>query len=297
MTEGAGGHREPTREARGAGTVEAGAQRPFGARHTRRARLPRLLLPMLLLAACLALFFVIAEDVAERRVFAWDTRILQSAADHRTPALTWLMKTVTDLGATLSLTAAALALSALLLWRRLHREALFVLLSLGGAALLNVLLKQLFQRPRPDVVAPVVVAHGFAFPSGHTMSSMAVACAVTLLCWHIRWRYRWVVSAGALAFAVLVGVSRVYLGVHYPSDVLAGWLVSIDLVAVIYLLVFKVRPHRNGGAGRSAGDRAGLTAERPRRQPAPPRGPAATEATTPPETRGHRPGGHHGGQA
>ena len=82
------------------------------------------------------------------------------------------------------------------------------------------------------------------------MSSMALACAVTLLCWRARWRYRWPVSAGALAFALLVGASRVYLGVHYPSDVLAGWLVSLDLVGVVYLLLFHV-----GRAERPAGER------------------------------------------
>ena len=187
----------------------AGTQRPSDTRASRRARLGRVVFLTLLLVVPLVLFLALAEDVAERQVFAWDTRILQWAAEQRTPALTRLMQTVTDLGATLSLTAGALALSALLFWKRLHREALFVLLSLGGAALLNFLLKQLFQRPRPDVVTPVVTAHGFAFPSGHTMSSMALACAVTLLCWHARWRYRWAVSAGALGFAFLVGVSRV----------------------------------------------------------------------------------------
>ena len=206
----------------------------------------------LLLGVPFALFLALAEDVAEQEVFAWDTRILRWAADQRTPALDRLMQVITDLGATLTLTGAALALTALLLWKRLHREALFIVLSVGGAAILNVLLKQLFQRPRPDVVTPVVTAHGFAFPSGHTMSSMALACAVALLCWRVRWRFRLPVSIGALAFAFLVGASRVYLGVHYPSDVLAGWLVSFDLVVVVYLLLFKVRPAGEDAAGERA---------------------------------------------
>jgi undecaprenyl-diphosphatase len=182
-------------------------------------------------------------------VFAWDTHVLRWAAGLRTPALDRLMQVVTDLGATLTLTGAALALTTFLLWKRLHQEALFVILSVGGAALLNALLKQLFQRPRPDIVTPVVTAHGFAFPSGHTMSSMALACAVTLLCWRARVRYRLPVSVGALGFAFLVGASRVYLGVHYPSDVLAGWLVSLDFVAVVYLLLFHLRPAGEAAAG------------------------------------------------
>jgi membrane-associated phospholipid phosphatase len=207
---------------------------------------------ILLLGVPFAIFLALAEDVVEQQVFAWDTTILRWAADHRMPSLDRLMQVVTDLGATITLAGAALALTALLLYRRLHREALFIVVSVGGAAILNVLLKQLFQRPRPDVVTPVITAHGFAFPSGHTMSSMALACAVALLCWRMRWRYRWTVSIGALAFAMLVGASRVYLGVHYPSDVLAGWLVSLDLVGVVYLLFFRVgraaRPARKRGA-------------------------------------------------
>lgn len=230
----------------------------------------RAVLLAVLLGALFALFLGLAEDIAEKQVFAWDTDILRWAADHRTSTLDQLMRVVTDLGATVTLTAAALALTGFLLWRRLHREALFVILSVGGAAVLNALLKQLFQRPRPDVVTPVVTAHGFAFPSGHTMSSMAFACVVALLWRRARWRYRWPVTVVALAFAFLVGASRVYLGVHYPSDVLAGWLVSLDLVAVVYLLLFNVRP-----AGEDA---AGERAARPEPQ-----------ATTP--------GGDHGDQA
>jgi membrane-associated phospholipid phosphatase len=213
----------------------------------------RILLLTLLLGVPFVLFLALAEDVAEQQVLAWDANILRYAADHRTPFLDRLMQVITDLGATLTLTGVALVLTALLLFKRLHREALFVVLSVGGAAILNVLLKQAFQRPRPDIVTPVVTAHGFAFPSGHTMSSMALACAVTLLCWRARWRYRWPVSLGALAFAVLVGASRVYLGVHYPSDVLAGWLVSLDLVAAVYLLLFHVgRAERPAGEGTAS---------------------------------------------
>jgi membrane-associated phospholipid phosphatase len=192
-----------------------------------------------LLAAPFALFLVFAEDVAEDEVLTWDTAILRWTADLRTPWLNQLMRVITDLGATVTLTLIVLALTVLLLRRRLRREALFLILSVGGAALLNALLKQLFQRPRPDVVTPVVTARGFAFPSGHTMSSMALACAIVVLSWRLRLRRHWAVALAAMAFAFFVGASRVYLGVHYPSDVLAGWLVSLDLVAVVYLLLFR----------------------------------------------------------
>jgi membrane-associated phospholipid phosphatase len=213
----------------------------------------------ILLGVPFALFLAVAEDVAEEEVLTWETQILRWAAERRTPLIDALMRVITDLGATVSLSAAAAAIVALLLLKRLHREAVFVALAVGSAALLNALLKQLFQRPRPDVVSPVVTAHGFAFPSGHTMSSMAFACAVTFLCWRLRWRWRWPVSVAAFAFALLVGLSRIYLGVHFPSDVLAGWLISIDLVAVIYLLLFHEArvAARAGPTTTEGGDRGG----------------------------------------
>jgi membrane-associated phospholipid phosphatase len=246
----------------------------------------RVALLALLLGLPLALFLALAEDVAEQQVLAWDTDILRWAADHRASALDHLMQVITDLGATLTITGVALALTVLLLLRRLHREALFVVLSVGGAALLNILLKQLFQRPRPDVVAPVVTAHGFAFPSGHTMSSMALACVVTFLCWRARWRYRWPISTGAFVAAFLVGTSRVYLGVHYPSDVLAGWLVSLDLVAVVYLLLFRPQPAAQERAHQSTSGSGRAASAEPPPDPAAARPSAAGVQTT---SSNHRP--------
>ncbi|HJW76358.1 MAG TPA: phosphatase PAP2 family protein [Thermoleophilia bacterium] len=227
-------------------TGDDGARRPAGAPDTAasRSRLRHIALLAALLGVLAILFAALAAHVAERGVLAWDDDILRYVADRRTASLTGVMEVVTDLGATVTLATLAIVLGALLLRKGLRREAFFLLLSTGSAAALNALLKQLFQRPRPDVVAQVVPAHGFAFPSGHTMSSMALACAVTFVCWRLRWRYRWPVSLAALTLAVAIGASRVYLGVHYPSDVLAGWMASIILVVVINLLLFEAHPPR-----------------------------------------------------
>ena len=112
----------------------------------------------------------------------------------------------------------------LVLWlglKRWLREGLFAGVAVVGSALLNLGAKQLFARERPSLWESIAPETTYSFPSGHAMGSMTIGWVVVLLAWHTRWRLP--VLAGAAGFTVLVGLSRVYLGVHYPSDILAGW--------------------------------------------------------------------------
>ena len=128
---------------------------------------------------------------------------------------------------------------AALLLRRQWREGLFALVALGGSLWLNGVLKAAFAEPRPDLWEPLWRYSGYSFPSGHAMGSMTLAWVVVLLAWRTRWRMP--VLLAALAFAVLVGLSRVYLGVHYPSDILAGWAAASTWTVGAFLLVFHGR--------------------------------------------------------
>lgn len=130
--------------------------------------------------------------------------------------------------------ALVLALAAL----RKLRKGLFAGAALGGSALLNLGAKQLFARERPTLWESIAPESTFSFPSGHAMGSMTLACVLVLLAWHTRWRW-WLAVPMAL-FTAMVGLSRVYLGVHYPSDILAGWAAAAAWTVVAYLLVF---PH------------------------------------------------------
>jgi membrane-associated phospholipid phosphatase len=86
----------------------------------------------------------------------------------------------------------------------------------------------------------ILLWHSYSFPSGHAMGSVTLGVAATLLCWHSRWR--WPVFAGASTFIALVGLSRIYLGVHYPSDILAGWAAGTAWVVAMYHLVAREAP-------------------------------------------------------
>ena len=137
----------------------------------------------------------------------------------------------------------------LVLWlglKRWMREGLFTGVAVIGSALLNLGSKQLFARERPSLWDSIAPETTYSFPSGHAMGSMTLAWVLVLLAWHTRWRVP--VLAGATAFTVLVGVSRVYLGVHYPSDILAGWAAASIWTVGAYLLVFRDRRPWQSGA-------------------------------------------------
>jgi len=134
-----------------------------------------------------------------------------------------------------------IVLVAALALKRRVREGLFAALALAGSALLNLGTKQLFARERPSLWESIAPEHTFSFPSGHAMGSMTLAWVCVLLAWRTGWR--WPVAIAAAAFTLLVGLSRVYLGVHYPSDILAGWAAASIWAVACFLLVFRHHRH------------------------------------------------------
>ncbi len=150
----------------------------------------------------------------------------------RSPTLTELAEVITTLGNAWLLSIVSI-LTVVALARRSRRAAGFVAASVGGAAIIHYLLKALVARPRPNF-APVYEPGGFSFPSGHSMATFCFFVAVALLVPRQLGRAR-LVAFGAVALTVLsVGLTRIYLGVHYPTDVLAGWTIGMAWVAFLY---------------------------------------------------------------
>lgn len=150
---------------------------------------------------------------------------------------------VTALGGTPILVLLTLAV-ALQLWiNGRARRALFAVIAVGGAQALSETLKAFFARPRPDVVPHEVAVYSASFPSGHAMLATAAyfTLAFILAAEIDRKRNRTGLYASAAVLAFLIGVSRVYLGVHWPSDVLAGWFAGLAwavLAASLYRRFF-----------------------------------------------------------
>ncbi|MDB5234222.1 MAG: hypothetical protein JWR44_1215 [Hymenobacter sp.] len=179
-------------------------------------------------------FINVAEDIWESGGFIGDKRILEFLHLHASPTFDRLALGFTAAGDLLPMSIVAVLITiGLAMWGS-RTQAWFFGLSVGGAMALNLLVKVLFARPRPALWVSLKPAFYYSFPSGHAMGAAAVATAVGLLMWQRRGH--WLAWTLGPLFALGVGWSRVYLGVHYPSDVLAGWTGSVGWVAGIHVL-------------------------------------------------------------
>ena len=210
-----------------------------------RAFLRRYGLRMLLLLVGLMLplwgFAELADEVREGEPFEFDEPILYFARDLANAGFDRAFLLFSALGYEWGVVPFDILLVLGLALKRRAREALFAGLALAGSALLNLGTKQLFARERPSLWESIAPEHSFSFPSGHAMGSMTLACVCVLLAWRTPWR--WPVAIAALAFTLLVGLSRVYLGVHFPSDILAGWAAASIWAVACFLLVFRHHRH------------------------------------------------------
>jgi membrane-associated phospholipid phosphatase len=122
------------------------------------------------------------------------------------------------------------------LGRGQRRAGAYLLLTLAGAVVLNPLAKEAWRRVRPALWDGVPYQGGYSFPSGHATYSMAFVLALVLLSWGSPRRW-WAVGLGGV-FALLIGLSRMYLGVHYPSDILGGWLLAVAWAVGLHRVLF-----------------------------------------------------------
>jgi membrane-associated phospholipid phosphatase len=207
--------------------------------------------PGVVFVAALLCFLLLALWVAVGDRPAWDEALVAQALDHRPAELRDAMLALARASSSLGAAIVAAAIVAWLLLRRRTGDALFVAVAASGAGLLTLALKPLFGEARPTIAEPLGPASGFAFPSGHAISTMAIVAAAFAVA---RWRSpRLAVLLLGGLLVVGVGASRVFLTAHYPSDVLAGWCVAIAWVAGLRAL--------SSRAGRLFAE--GAEAERP----------------------------------
>lgn len=219
---------------------EAPAESPAGLRHWLGRNAWRIVLLFGGVLLPLGVFANLAEEVHELEDFFFDDPLLWHLRGWASPRLDGFFALVSKLGYQWGLIPADTLIVLLLLALRRWREASFAFMAFVGSALLNIGAKHFFQRQRPSLWESIAPESTFSFPSGHAMGSMTLAAVLVALAWRTRWR--WPVAIAAASFVVLVGVSRVYLGVHYPSDILAGWCAAVAWVMGLYLVLF--RGHR-----------------------------------------------------
>lgn len=194
------------------------------------------------LLVCFALFLgaaigfgALADEVREGDTASVDQTILRSINERASPELDGVFLVVTEIGGVIGISVITLAALIFLLVKRYYKQATIVFASVAGATLVNIVLKTMFARTRPDLWEQLITETSYSFPSGHAMLSSVVAAVLVALFW--RTRYRIAAIVAGLLFMLSISFSRLYLGVHYPTDVLGGWLVGIAWVIIVVSMV------------------------------------------------------------
>ena len=186
-------------------------------------------------ALLLAVFFVLGSEVLEGETLFFDRRVLfnlRSVSDTSAPVGPhWLLPVMVDftsLGGVAVLTLLTIFAGGFLFATRKPALGGFVVVAVSGGALVSTILKSIFLRARPDIVPHLVQVDSASFPSGHAMNAAIVYLTLgALLARSLKdSRARIYLLAASIVLTVLIGFSRVYLGVHWPTDVIAGWAVG-----------------------------------------------------------------------
>jgi membrane-associated phospholipid phosphatase len=220
------------------------AARPFRAGGRRTAPWA-----LALAAACSITFGVLWAGLEGAEVRHADVRATAWLGDQAAGSITALANASSFVGSAQTLAAAALTAAAWLVVRRRALDAALVVVALAGAEVINAVLKNAFERPRPSLSEPLATASGFSFPSGHAMASTALYATLALVLTRGRSMRTRLTAMGTVAALVgAIGLSRVYLGVHFPTDVAAGWSAGLAWAAAGVALLSLV-------PGGSPGDR------------------------------------------
>lgn len=196
---------------------------------------------ILIFVMLIVLFGLIAGLATTNNIEWFDKPIIDFIQSSETPALTDMMIFFTSIGSIEGvITISIISLLVIYLILKYRKESLIFVIAILGSTVLNQTLKNIFQRERPTGYR-LIEETGYSFPSGHAMAAFTLYLTLTLIIWnntnsklgHI------LVFISAISMILLIGISRIYLGVHYPSDIIAGYIAS-----AIWLLVLFTISHR-----------------------------------------------------
>ena len=193
---------------------------------------------------CSILFVNIADELSGDDLHHFDMTIIQVVQGSINDLSTRVLTFITNLGSVKGNIMLVIVFSILLIVRKRFYSVLFLVIVTLSGGYVNHFLKWIFQRERPSL-NPLVQENGFSFPSGHSMSSFILYGALMIIATRItkNWPIRIAVYTICLFMIFTIGYSRIYLGVHYPSDVIAGYIAGCAWLAII-ATVFKFGEYR-----------------------------------------------------
>lgn len=198
--------------------------------------LRQIVLGVILSLLLLLLFFKILSEVLTKDILFIDTTLLNFIYSFRGPLLTPIMHFMSFLGGELMLLSTALIV-VFLAFKKYKKEAIFFAIAVLAGYIFNTLLKQLLKIPRPDI-DPIVISGSYSFPSGHAMNSLIFYGLLSYFIFHFT-RNRGLsllVATFSIIVVLSIGFSRLYLGIHYPSDVIGGFLAGFWWLTTVILI-------------------------------------------------------------
>ena len=209
----------------------------------------KVIIALLAIVAGTAGFIILAGYVTGGSTDYIDMKVLRSFRNPNNLALSlgprWFVETMTDITALGSATIVfliTLIVIGYFISQKNHSALYLILAAVIGGALLDLGLKELFGRVRPTIIPSLIPSFSFSFPSGHSMMSAVIYLSLASLMARFQKRQRdkiYILSV-AVFLSLIIGVSRVYLGVHYPTDVLGGWLLGTAWAAFCWLIAWYV---------------------------------------------------------
>ena len=200
-------------------------------------------------------FILIAAFVSRGSTDIIDIKILKSFrhADNLTLPLgpRWLfeiMRDITSLGGAPILTLITLFVIGYFILKKQYSMLIIILLAVTGGAVMELELKELFGRIRPQIIPNLIAEKSFGFPSGHSMMSaiMYLSLAALIARLQTRWRDKIYIISIAVFLSFMIGISRVYLGVHYPTDVLGGWSLGLAWASFCWFIAWYLGNKNSG---------------------------------------------------
>lgn len=199
-----------------------------------------LLLAFALFSVPVFVFAFVANEVIEGDTLPYDDRILLGIYQYSSITLNTIITTITNFGGATFVVGTLIAIVGVLTWRKKWQSIAQITFGVLGAGFWNLVLKFIFERDRPDLWIHLVSESSYSFPSGHAMISSALAFSLVAILWHTKWRWTAIIMGGL--YMIVIGLTRLYLGVHYPTDIFAGWLVSFAWVILVGAVLGAVQP-------------------------------------------------------